>query len=159
MYIAPYRQMVECRLIHRMGGNEVRLVISIGLLVLSLAAPGVAQNVLKVPGQYKTIQAAIDAAQRYDTVLVDPGTYVENLVIKKNIWVKSSGGPYLTTIDGGGNDSVVKMDLAKGGIDGFTITNGNAYGVKTRLAGASTDPPGAWSAAFCSRPDALIHRL
>ncbi len=101
-----------------------------GIIVLGLAglctAPGITQNVLKVPGQYKTIQAAIDAAQRYDTVLVDPGTYVENLVIKKNIWVKSSGGPYLTTIDGGGKDSVVWMELAKGGIDGFTILNGNA---------------------------------
>ena len=103
-----------------------------GILVLGLtgllATPGVAQNVLKVPGQYKTIQAAIDAAQRYDTVLVDPGTYVENLVIKKNIWVKSSGGPYFTTLDGGGKDSVVKMEIARGGIDGFTITNGNAAG-------------------------------
>ena len=99
---------------------------SLCLVLFVLAQAALSQNVLKVPGQYKTIQAAIDAAQRYDTVLVDPGTYVENLVIKKDIWLKSSGGPYLTTIDGGGKDSVVWIEQHKGGIDGFTITNGNA---------------------------------
>ena len=33
------------------------------------------------------------------------------------------------------------------------------YGVKTRLAETSTDPPDARSAAVCSCPDALVHGL
>jgi WD40 repeat protein len=36
-----------------------------------------------VPQDYKTIQEAIDAASRGDTILIDPGTYVENLRVDK----------------------------------------------------------------------------
>ena len=37
------------------------------------------------PGNYTTIQIALDAASAGDTVFVYNGTYYENLVIKKNI--------------------------------------------------------------------------
>ena len=52
---------------------------------------------------YPTIQAGIDAASNGDTVLVAPGTYVENIYFKgKAITVTSSGGAAATIIDGGG---------------------------------------------------------
>jgi nitrous oxidase accessory protein NosD len=46
-----------------------------------------AGEVLKVPTQYATIQAAVDAAQPTDTIQVSRGTFVENVVIndKSNI--------------------------------------------------------------------------
>lgn len=56
-----------------------------------------AQRTLQVPSQYKTIQAAIDAANSPDTVLVAPGTYFENVDFKgKAITVKSSAGAAMT---------------------------------------------------------------
>jgi len=57
---------------------------------------------LNVPGDYATIQGAIDAAVNGDTVLVAPGTYVENIdFLVKAITVKSSSGAEATVIDGG----------------------------------------------------------
>ena len=36
---------------------------------------------LSVPLEYETIQLAINNSANYDTVLVSPGTYQENLVV------------------------------------------------------------------------------
>lgn len=43
-----------------------------------------AQVVRHVPGQYATIQAAVDAAQPGDTVLVGQGRYYENVIVHGN---------------------------------------------------------------------------
>ncbi len=37
----------------------------------------------RVPQKYKTIQAAIDAASARDVIMIEPGTYVENITINK----------------------------------------------------------------------------
>jgi len=87
-----------------------------------------AANTIHVPTDQATIQAAIDAASDGDTVLVAPGTYQENIDFKgKAITVTSSGGPQVTTIDGGQNGSVVAFHTNEGlssVLSGFTITNG-----------------------------------
>ena len=58
--------------------------------------------ILKVPIQFPTIQDAINAAVNGDTVLVDDGTYVENIdFIGKAITVTSVNGAEATVIDGG----------------------------------------------------------
>src|SRR5262245_3740679 len=83
---------------------------------------------LRVPQEFPTIQAAIDAAPGGATIEVAPGTYRENLVIAKSLVLRSTDGAALTVIDGGRIGPVV---IASGnGIDsvttiqGFTITNG-----------------------------------
>src|SRR5579864_1159273 len=97
---------------------------------LVAAVPAAASNTLEVPLAYPTIQAAIDAASNGDTVLVDPGTYLENIDFKgKSITVQSAQGPSVTTIDGGGIAPVVNFSHAEtlaAVLRGFTIQHGNA---------------------------------
>jgi len=84
---------------------------------------------IDVPGDFPTIQAAIDAAAPGDVVLVAPGTYVESIdFLGKGIVVRSSDGPAATVIDGtGAKASVVTFVGGEGPetvFEGFTVTNG-----------------------------------
>jgi parallel beta-helix repeat protein len=103
--------------------------ISILCLLLSVSAVAYAATI-NVPADQPTIQAAINAANTGDTVLVAPGTYIENInFLGKAITVKSSGGNQVTTIDGGHANSVVTFNTGetlKSVLHGFTIQNGNA---------------------------------
>ncbi len=53
-----------------------------------LAALPVQSAEFVVPGDFDTIQAAIDAAADGDVVFVEPGTYVENLTLKAGVDVR-----------------------------------------------------------------------
>ncbi len=89
-------------------------------------------QIINIPADYTTIQQGINASHDGDTVLVSPGTYVENLKFYgKNITLASH---YLITldtayisqtiIDGNQSGCVVAMDA--GILNGFIITNGFA---------------------------------
>jgi predicted outer membrane repeat protein len=88
---------------------------------------------IHVPGDYPTIQEAIDASVHGDTVLVAAGTYVENIdFLGKAITVTSSHGPEHTIIDGSNTPdpeagSVVTFmngEESSSALDGFTLTRG-----------------------------------
>jgi parallel beta-helix repeat protein len=96
-------------------------------LLLALTAPSYAA-VIHVPADQPTIQAAINAAQNGDAVIVAPGTYFENINIAgKAITVKSANGNKVTIIDGGFASNVVTFDSGEGlgsVLQGFTIQHG-----------------------------------
>ena len=99
-----------------------------------------AQRTLEVPGNYPTIQSAINASQNKDTVQVSAGTYRENLDFKgKSIRVLSQQGPELTIIDA---DKLGPSVTFRGGEDtntvlaGFTLTRGSGADLGlTRVGG------------------------
>lgn len=110
---------------------------SIACLVLALASASPSQQTLHVPAQYKTIQAAVNAAGADDTVLVAPGRYVENVVINSaRITLKSSAGAAVTTIDGAKQGTVVRARFDGCLIEGFTITNGSLGGLELHASSA-----------------------
>jgi len=102
-----------------------------GLLLVCLL-PGLARGtILRVPSQYPTIQAGLNAANTGDTVLVASGTYNENIAwpAVDGILLTSESGPGSTAINGGGNGSVIRFGggLSRATIlEGFTIENGRA---------------------------------
>src|SRR6266851_4998488 len=103
----------------------------VGLLALLLLPPVLrAQQTIHVPAGQPTIQSAINAANNGDTVLVAPGTYIENINFNgKAITVTSSGGHSVTIIDGGAKGSVVTFttgETASSLLSGFTIRNGQS---------------------------------
>jgi hypothetical protein len=103
------------------------------LLLLALLL-GISLNaraaVIIVPDHQASIQAAIEAAQANDAIVVRPGVYTENIdFLGKAIRIRSVLGPAVTTIDGSRTGSVVFFGTGEGPdsvIDGFTITNGQA---------------------------------
>jgi hypothetical protein len=90
---------------------------------------------MDVPGDYSTIQAAIDAATDGDEIVVYPDYYTENINFGgKNITVRSMNPTNpdtvaITIIDGNQAGSVVSFSGNEGTtcvLSGFTITNGHA---------------------------------
>jgi hypothetical protein len=87
---------------------------------------------INVPDDYATIQAGLNAADSTDTVLVQSGTYYENIIWPETNGIKllSAGDSSNTIIDGGGLSSVIYMNPQTVTIDtttlihGFKITNG-----------------------------------
>jgi hypothetical protein len=108
-------------------------------LFLAAAAPSLAAGTLRVPQDHKTIQAAIDAAQEGDRILVAVGTYTERVRMKPGVTLKSAGDDSKgalglkraesTIIDGnvaGAEGAGVTM-AEDSSLDGFTVTGVGQY--------------------------------
>jgi hypothetical protein len=125
-------------------------MMRLGMMVLSVTVLSIAwltsavAAVRRVPEDYETIQAAIDAAEDGDTVLAARGVYVEALKISGKSITLTSAFPETrdpadrlnTVLDGGiyGGDELLRNDAtitvaadtgAKTRITGFTIRNGD----------------------------------
>lgn len=108
------------------------IVIMILIIAFSLTA-----SIINVPGDQSTIQAGIDAAVDSDTVLVEPGTYIENInfvgksIVLCSLFFTMQDTSYIsqTIIDGNYDGSVITFENGEDStsvLSGFTITNGNA---------------------------------
>ncbi len=125
---------------------------TLALLTVGMAAPALC-GTLRVPSEYATINAGLDAASPGDTVLVAPGTYSQFetrllggafwssavAFLREDITLASEQGPFATTLrlDGPtpGFPSVLRAhgEVGTATVRGFTVTgtsvdlNGLAY--------------------------------
>lgn len=120
-----------------MRPSKLGICTIIWLAVALMGSGSVLAGIIAVPGDQTTIQAAIDLAVTGDIVLVDPGTYPENINFNgKQItvasWYWDTGDEaYIasTIIDGTASGSVVTFDNSEGNdsiLVGFSLTNGQA---------------------------------
>lgn len=109
-----------------------RIGLFAALLVVVCAAIGDGE-IRKVPSQYATIQAGIDAAEDGDTVLVAPGVYFQKIDFAgKDITVTSTDPDDsrivgYTVLNADGEGSVVTFargETTRAVLAGFTITGG-----------------------------------
>lgn len=121
--------------------NLPKLLLALGISL----ATGIAGNAatLNVPGTYTSIQLALNAASPGDVVLVQPGSYFENLNWPgtNNLTLQSAGTADNTVIDGSsGAGAVIDFGFSAvtgAEIIGFTIQGGNrgiyAYNASFRV--------------------------
>lgn len=119
-------------------------------------SPSAAAATLNVPSQYATIQAAINASQNGDTVLVADGTYTGpgNVDIDfggKNLTVTSQHGAASTIINCGGSSSAnhrgfyLHSGETSAIVSGLTIQNGYESGGSGDSSGGGVDIVGSSS--------------
>jgi len=98
-------------------------------------------QVIYVPEDYETLQAAINAAEEGDTIRVGPGTYNEGLnFFGKNVWFESTDGPEVTIIDATGWTYGIYLSLGEDTtlvIRGFTIEKAIYNGINASDASFS----------------------
>jgi len=77
------------------------------------------------PNNYTTIQGAVNAAGDYDTILVYPGTYTENVDVNKKLNITSTEGASVTYVKAAAsNDHVFDIQSNNVNISGFNISGG-----------------------------------
>lgn len=108
----------------------LKFIAAFGVWVfLSYALPVWAKTLL-VPGQFKTVSAALQAATDTDEVLIAPGVYTENLVLKKGVILRSQGSDEerknfiaasRTIIQSPGVENQLVLGAEGAVLDGFTL--------------------------------------
>ena len=112
------------------------------LIVLSAVMPAgfALATVYHVPGQYSTIQTAVNVCGAGDTVMVAPGTYVENIQMREGVNLIGSGAEN-TIIDGGGAaDVITAYQVNTVLIEGFAVQNSQQGGSSPGNIGVFLNP-------------------
>ncbi|MBT3756742.1 MAG: T9SS type A sorting domain-containing protein [Candidatus Cloacimonetes bacterium] len=112
--------------------------IRILLLIIAFSIVSLFATIINVPADHTTIQAAINASATNDTILVQPGTYFEDIdfggraITVASLFLTTQDQSYIeqTIINAGGYGHCVTFDSGENNdsiITGFTATNGGSY--------------------------------
>jgi len=118
------------------------VIVFLAILPATLIAwftPPAFAAILRVPQDYPTIQAAINAAKAGDVIEVAAGTYYENVIVNVRDIAIVGESRVTTTVDGGRVGSVFNIQATGVEIRGFTLRNGGSryYGVYAALYGGA----------------------
>jgi hypothetical protein len=113
----------------------MKTIILLTILLFMAAFMPISATIINIPDDYPTIQEGIDASTDGDTVLVQPGTYVENInfnghnIVLGSLFLTTGDTTYIaeTIIDGDSSGTVVTFENGETStavISGFTIKDG-----------------------------------
>jgi parallel beta-helix repeat protein len=110
---------------HRVG----RIFLSITFIVV--AVPYALAANLAVPGNYRTIQTAVDDAAPGDTIIIKGGKYRENVIINKPLTLRSEGSSSIVVLTATvPEEPVIKVeDVRDVNIIGLTLQGSNYAGI------------------------------
>jgi Right handed beta helix region/Secretion system C-terminal sorting domain len=129
----------------------------IGIFLLLLVPFLVTATVIQVPGDYATIQTAINATANGDTVLVSPGLYAgpfnfngQHITLASHYLVTGEEADIENTVlDGGGSSTILTitgLGITDAAVIGFSFQNGlgtgdwpNVHGGGIHVAGSSVE--------------------
>ena len=111
----------------------MKIIITILIAVFSIIS--LSATIINVPADYATIQAAINASVTSDTVLVQPGTYFEDVdfngraITVASLFLTTGDETYIeqTIINAGGYGHCVTFNSGESSdssLLGFTVTDG-----------------------------------
>src|SRR5262245_52780999 len=116
-----------------MRKNLILFPLLLSALLVTLIATGAQATTWNVPGDFSTIQAAINSStvKAGDTIVVGPGTYHESLSwLSKNLILQGAGAgisiidPSTANGGPGGNCILTRNLSASSSLSGFTLQNG-----------------------------------
>jgi hypothetical protein len=107
------------------------------IAVMAICCLPVSATIINVPGDYGTIQGGIEVSSAGDTVLVQPGIYLENInfnghnIVVGSLFLTAGDTSFIsqTKIDGDASGSVVTFENSEDSsaeLIGFTVQNGHA---------------------------------
>jgi len=94
-------------------------------------------TVWRVPEDYQTIQAAVDAGASGDTIEVSPGVYRESVFVDKSLTIRGQDKS-TTIVDGSGGGYAFWLDAGGVTIRDFTMHDCSNYGVIAYYSGGHT---------------------
>jgi hypothetical protein len=120
------------------GESIMKQIIPYVIMLTAIICLPASATIINVPDNYPTIQQGIDASSDGDTVLVQPGTYVENInfnghnIVLGSLFLTTGDTTYIaeTVIDGNDAGSVLTFIAEEDStamINGFTIEHGENY--------------------------------
>jgi hypothetical protein len=121
--------------------RAVRTTLALAVATIVTLAVAARAEILDVPRDRATIQAAVDAVGPNDTVVVEPGTYRENVVVSgpshDGLQIYTAGA---VVIDGQGTAPAITVrDVRDVGLHGFTVHSGGDGVVVANAAGILVD--------------------
>lgn len=102
--------------------------IFVALLLVVALSDSVNADLIHVPGDYPTIQQAVDNSSPGDEIVIDAGTYAENVVAYglSNLRLRSSSGAASTIVDGGFSNAVFRLTNCQDiTLEALTIRHGD----------------------------------